>query len=520
MLCVGFSICQQPRALLPAGKPPAKGNAAAKPALKKRPQNRKRKLDGIHPHAAAAQLQVHSRTAPQPAVMPLPLAAATPVTFPRSPTVHAGVTSNPQPVQAAPLVASASSQPTPAPVAQQLLSVPEVADTLAAAAQGVEEEATAAEATAGRSDARTTQGPEEAASTAAGGIRLNLRAAGLQPDQVVQPDSVMSEVLPSTAAAALFDIAEDQLQLNPQAGVQAQALLEISFKSTTAAAAAGSESLEPRGDAPHPEPQPESEMSKSDLQPHAAEIDGSGLATCEAPSTVHFEAVQQTSSEVAPFMQPAMASMCALLSDADVEMALSVLEPASARNCLKEPLLHDATAAAMGRLQASTDDRGALKASLSESQHELEMSGTTGQPPCPSESAREDVVGSAPAEVPSASLQQPKEPSSSAAPVSIVARTHKAAKRDDTDPALTGQQCEETGGTEAFERLPFCWTSSGVPCQDKHTLSEHDPVQCSSASSIASAALKGDGEGTVVMLEGNSLLGLASYSGSDSDSDV
>ena len=429
--------------------------------------------------------------------MPLPLAAANSVTFTSSPTVHAGVTCTPQPVQAAPLVASASSQPAPAAVAQQLLPVPEVAETSAAApAQGVEEESTAAEATAGKSDARTTQGPEEAASTAADGSRLDSRAAAPQPDQVVQPDSVMSAVLPITAAAAaaVFDIAEDQLQLKPQADLQALALFETSFNSTTPAAAAGPESLEP----------------------DAAETDDAGLATCEASSAMHCEAVQQRSSEVAPFMQQAMPSMYAPLSDADVEMALSMLEPASTRGCLKEPLLHDATAAAMERLQASTGDHGALKAPLS---HELRMSENTGQPPCPSESARADVVGSAPAEVHPASLQQPKKPSLSAAPVSMAARTHEAAKRDDTDPALTGQQPEETGGTAAFERSPPCWTSSGVQNQDKHTLSEHHPVQCSSASIFSSAAFKGDGEGTVVMLEGNSLLGLASYSGSDSDSD-
>ena len=498
--------------MLLAGKPAVKGKAAAKPGLKKQTKSRKRKLDDIHLQAAA-QLQVHNIPAPRAIVMPLPLAAATPVPFTSSQTVHAGVTSNPKAVQAAPPVASASSQPAPAAVTQQMWPEPEVADTSAAAAQGAEEEASAAAAAAGRSDTRTpAQGAEEAASTAANGSRLDSRAAAPQPGHVAQPDSVMSQELPTTAAA-VFGKAEDQPQLSPQVALRRQAPFADSFNST--AAASDPASLEPQGD-PHPEPQPESGMSKPDLQPDAVEADGTGLAACEAPSAVHLQALQQRSAEGAAegmsFTQQAAPNMSAPLSDADVEMAWSLLEPASARGCLNERLLHD-----VDRLQASADDDGALKAQLSEAQHELEMSD---QSPSASESAVVGVSMLAPAEVPPASLQQqPKKPSSNTAPVSIVAKTHEAAKKDDSDAALTGQQAEETRGTEAFEtNLPLCCTSSSVQHQDKRTLSEHNQVQCSSAPGIASATLKGDGEGTVVMLDGNSLLGLASYSGSDSDS--
>ena len=506
------------KASLTAGKPPAKGKAAAKPALKKQTQSRKRKLDDIRLQAVAAQLQVHNRSSPQLAVTPLSLAAATPVPCTGSPTVHAGVSSQPQAVQAAPPVASASSRPAPAPVTQQLSPLPEVAHTSPAVAQGAEEEASAAPAAAGRSDASTPRGAEEPASRAADASGLDYRAAAPQPDQVVQPDSVMLEVLPTTTAA-VFDTAQDRQQLSLQAGLQPKAPFVGSFNSS----AAYSERLEPQGDAPHPEPQPVSEMSKPELQPHACETDGTGLAACETPSATQFEALQQRSAagaaEVAPFMQQAVPNMSAPLSDADMEIALSLLEPASARDCPHRPLLHNATAATMERLQASANDHRALQAPLTEARHELGMSETTGQPPYPSESARGDVVRCIQAKVPPASLQQPKEPSLSTAPVSIVARTHEAATRDDTDPALSGQQAEETEGTEAFEKLPLCLTLSGVQNQDKHTLSEYNQVQCSSAPSIPSAALKGDGEGTVVMLEGDSLLGLASYSGSDCDSD-
>ena len=473
-------------------------------------------MDDIHLQAAAAQLQVHNRPAPQPAVTPLPLAAAPPDSFTSSPAVHSGVTSNPEPLQAAPSVVSASTQPASAPVTQELSSVPEVANTSAAEAQGAEEEGSAAAAAAGRSDTSTPQGAEEAASLVADGNKLHSRAAAPQLDQVVQPDSVMSEV----AAGAASDKAEDQPQMSPQADLQPKAPLVGSFNSS----AADTESLEPQWHAPQIKAQPESEVSIADSQPHAVETDGTGLAACEAPGALPFEALRHTSAagaaEVAPFMQQAVPYTSAPLSDVDVEMALSVLEPASARGFLNEPLLHDPTVAAMERLQASTDDHRALQAPLSEARHELGISETTGQQFCPSESARADVVRIAPAEAPPASFQQPKEPSSSTAPVSIVARTHKADKRDETDPAaLTAQQAEETGGTKAFEKLPLCWTSSGAHNQDKHTLSGCDQVQCITMPRIPSAALRGDGESTVIMLEGNSLLGLARYNGSGSDSD-
>lgn len=449
-----------------------------------------------------------------------PLAAASPVPFAGS----LDVTCNPASVQAVAPATSAVSQPALLPVTQQLLPTSEAAGTLAAAAQEAEKVASVTAVAASRSDPNAAaQVTEQAApATAAAGWSDN-RASLQQPEQVSQPDTVMSEVLPTTAAA-MFATVEGPPQLSSYAILQPQAPV-IGSLILTATAAADPDSLESIVAAPHTETQPESDMFRLDLQPPAADSGGADTAACEA-TNIGLEAPQQGSAAevVASFVQQAAPDMSASLAGGDVELAVPMLEPASATDGLK----HDTTAAATGTLQVSTSDHGATKAPPSEAQQcHLAMSEITGQAPA-SESAGADVLSElvSPADIVSTSPIQPVEPSLSTAPVSVVESAHESAPRNDTDPALIAQQAEDAKGTSIpdpllkVEKLPLPCTSSDVQDHDNCTLSERNQVQCTSVPSLASASLEGDGDGTVVMLEGNSLLGLAGYYESDPDSGI
>lgn len=461
-----------------------------------------------------------------------PLAAATPVPFPGSPAVHADVTCNPEPVQAAPPMNSASSQPPVLPGTQQLLLASEVAGTLAAAAEEAEEVAMMPAVAASSSDPKAAaQGVEEAASTTAEAGWLDAGASLQQPEPVAQPDTVMSEVLPATAAAVFATLEEDLQLLSPHAVLQPQAPV-IESSSMTATTAADPKSLDPTVAAPHPETQAESDMVRLDLQPPAADARGADTAAGEATS-IGLEAPQQGSAaEVASCVQQAASDMstltapdmCASLAGGDAEPVLPVpmLDPASAPDGLEQALWRDTTAAATGPLQVSmNDDHGATKAPPPDAQRDLAMSEITGQPLCSSESASAGVLNElfSPADIVSAGPIQPVELSLSTAPVSIAAGAHEPARQNDTDAALSAQQTGEAKGTGAcIPDLLLSCTSSDFQDHDSCTLSEHNQVPCTSVPSLAFASLKGDGEGTVVMLEGNSLLDLAGYYESDPDS--
>ena len=450
--------------------------------------------------------------------MPPSLAAASPVPFNGSPAVHADVTCSPEPVQAAAPVASATSEPAVLPVTQQLLLTSEVARSLASAAHEAEEVASVTAVAASVSNPKAAaQGIEEAAPAMAAAGCSDDTASLQQPEQVAQPDTVMSEVLPSTAAA-VFALVEDLPQPSPHAMLQRQAPVIVSFN-LTATAAADPENLESTAAASHSEIQPELEMFQLDLQLPAADSRGADTAACEATS-IGLEAPQQVSAaeEVASCVQQAQPDMSASLAGGDVEVPVPMLESPSAPDGPKQALWHDTTAAAVGTLQVPTNDREDTKAPPSEAQCNLAMSEITGQAPA-SESAGADVLSepSPPADIVSTSPIQPSEPSLSTAPASVVATAHEPA---------TGNVAGEAEGMEAstldpllkVKKLPLSCTSSDVQDHDNCTLSERNQVQCTSVPSLASASLEGEGAGTVVMLGGNSLLGLAGYDESDPDS--
>lgn len=458
------------------------------------------------------------------------LAAATPVPFTGSPAVHAGTTCNPEPVQAAPPATSATSHPAVLPVTQQLLRTSEVAGTLLPAAQDAEEVAAVTALAASRSDPKAAaQGIEEAAPAMAAAGWSDSRASPSlqQPEQVAQPDTVMSEVLPTTAAAICATV-EDLPQLSPHAILPPEAPVIGSFTST-ATAAAVLERLESTVAAPLPEAQPQSNMFRLDSQLSAADSGWTDTAACETTS-IGLEAPQQgpAAEKMASFVQQAPPGVSVSLAVGDVEPAVPMLAPASATDGLKQALPHDITAAAIGTVQGLTDDEGASKAPPAEAQHELAVSGITSQPLCSSESAKADVLSEpfSSADIGSASSILPTELSLTTAPVSVVESAHASATRNYTDPILSAQQAGEDKDTGAcipdlvlkVEKVPLPCTSSDVQDPDNCDLSEHTQLQCTSVPSLASASLEGNGEGTVVMLEGNSLLGLAGYYESDPDS--
>lgn len=81
---------------------------------------------------------------------------------------------------------------------------------------------------------------------------------------------------------------------------------------------------------------------------------------------------------------------------------------------------------------------------------------------------------------------------------------------------------QETTGTEACVPqflLGVGRPSLGVESPNRHLSLGSSEADISAVPSTSSALLKGDQEGTVVMLDGNSLLALADYSGSASDND-
>ena len=422
-----------------AGKPPAKGKAAAKPAPKKQNHSRKRKLDEIHLQAAAAQTQ--HRLVSQPALTPLLAAPHVPVAS--SPTVHAAVTCNPDSVQAALPVTSVTTT-APAVVTQRPLLAPKLAGTLAA-------------------------GEEAAAAASSSDIGEVLWV----PDQPVQPDLVMTDVLPTTAATS-SEAAEDSPQLSPQAILQAQDPMVGSLNCTAAASAA--EGVEPQWDAPHPVTQAEPHTSWPCVEPLAVRSDGTGLSACGTPPQ------GSTAAEAASITHQAVPDASASLSNTAAELALSVLEPAPATGCLDEPLpvqhgWSSPTAAGLAISPASAENQDALEAAPSEAQHNLGRPETTGQLLCHHEPAKADVLCE-PVALAEVLLACPRQgPSLSTAPGAVVTGAG-AVKGSNIDSVLTVTP-QDTRGIEAC-----------IP------------------------------DGTVVMLKGDNLLGLANYTDSDSDGTV
>lgn len=498
--------------VLPAGKPPAKGKAAAKPASKKQTQSRKRKLDNIHLQAAAAQLHTPNTPASQAAVEPP--TAATLVSL-ADPAVHSGATCDPDLVPANVAGTSTASQPGGAVVHQP--AVPEMGGATSAAGL-----------------------TEEAACVAANSHRSSTKAWQL-PDHITQPDSVIWDRLPITEPAVL-KAAEDRLQLSPDAVLQQAAPTVGSVNSIAAAEAADLgdwESQQGRSRAAC-ETQPEPDVPENVALPkvESAGTDPAASELCDIQSVKEH---QQESAAAAAFaVQQASPVVSASLSGIPGDLAVSGCKaaPAGTRVNKRLPWPHDwPSAAAVGPLQSSTEDYDALLAAPSEAQPEVAAPEATALPLCHYESARPDVLSESPAKSGILS-QQPSKPTLSMAPVSEVRGDSGAGKGIDTDPALAGQHagcgmepqavkpqetislktCQPELMVEA-EGLPSCCILSGVQSHNKYLSSGPSEADLSRVPSAPSAMLTDNQEGTVVMLEGKSLLGLASYNGSESDND-
>lgn len=495
--------------VLPAGKLPAKGKAAAKPASKKQTQSRKRKLDDINLQAAAAQLHTPKTPAPQPAGEPPTAATLAPLA---NPAVQSGVTCDPDAVPSDVAGTSTASQPSGVLVPQQ--EAPEMGGPTSAAGM-----------------------TEEAACIAADSHRSSTKALQL-PDHIAQPDSVMQEASPSTEAA-VFQAAQDQLQLSPDAILQQHAPIVGSWDSVAAAAAADLgdwESQQGRSRAAC-ETQPESDVPQS-VAPPEAESAGTDPATCELCDIQSVKEHQQESAAAASSaVQQASPDVSASLSGMPWDLAVSGCMPAPAGGCVNKDvsLWHDQPgAAAMGPLQSFTEDHNALVAAPSEAQHEVAAPEATAPPFCHHEAARPEMLSKSAA--PSGILsKQPSKPSLSMAPVSAVRGDSETGKGIDTDPALAGcgmdaqaVRPQDTTSSKTcppdftleFEGLPACCLSSGVESHNKYISLGPSDADLSPVPSAPSAMLTDNPEGTVVMLEGNSLLGLANYNDSDSDNDT
>ena len=514
--------------LVHAGKPSAKSKPAGKVAPRKQTHSRKRKLDDTNLRAAEMQLQAKDTIAqPVSQLVAAPFAAAAPLPFTERPSVHSDSPCNQVPELGVSSTVPISSHSAQASTMQLPVLVPQADISTSGSGQG------------------------------AGLVTAKLPESNSSAKQLPEPLAQPGTKLP-TAAAPYPEVAQAQTtvqvpkSLGSEAGLEQQA--SLSEVTGSLAAEAVSEGLKSHSIAAQFDAQPSSDM-RNYAEPAGDVGPGCSVQMASKASQLPFEAPQQTATAQVPQLTQQLipqlpSAVSPPLSSAFKEAGASARQQASAANCMTPAAMQwpDGSGSAFVALNNSpTQDGTAFNAGAQEAQTELNNSQDSTQLLSQNVSSQADML-TKPSVMPEAllesSVQQPFEQSIVTLSPPCVHPTAAAVEAASAScPAWTARQAgggavgtasiampQDSFATvvhageqdrqlaekdrQLAENLvqPFCM-SSGVQACDLNQMPHHAELCSNSASRTSNK------EGTVTMLEGDGLLGLGHYQGSESDSD-